>query len=154
MPRSQFIGRNLVASVICLVFALSISPVCAQTTSTANDSQELIGQPGFDSQYGAGWLDLAPAETFRKGDRLRIKIGGTAKKVLVRLRPSTIPPTSSFGIVGGPIAVPDDREIILTIPELRENISQLSVHGGKIAWDIVLGDNNGPAKVVSVYRLR
>lgn len=55
--------------------------------SGAVGAETLAGAIGSSSQWGSGWLDLAPPVDFTKGERLKLLIGGTANKILVRLLP-------------------------------------------------------------------
>src|ERR1035441_8950179 len=62
--------------------------VAAQPPQAAKMTwQRVPGTPGVDIRYGSGYLDLATVVTFAQGERLRLRIGGTAKKVVVRLLP-------------------------------------------------------------------
>lgn len=63
-------------------------------------AETLAGASGASSQWGSGWIDLAPAVDFKKEDRLKLLIGGTANKIIVRLLPKGQSPDSSVGIVG------------------------------------------------------
>jgi hypothetical protein len=88
--------------------------------------------------------------SFQKGDSLRLKIGGTAKRILVRLLPEGSDPGSPIGIVGGAINVPDNRIVKVRLDYDYRNIKQISVHGHSNPWDIFLGANNGPATLIKV----
>jgi hypothetical protein len=57
----------------------------------------LDGEIGSSSQWGSGWLNLASPRDFVKGDRLRLRVGGTAEKILVRLLAKGMSPDSSLG---------------------------------------------------------
>ena len=94
---------------------------------------------------GYGWLDINTLTDFIRGDRLRLRIGGTAAKILVRLLPNGIPPTSQQGLIGGAITVPNSRIVEIPLETNYRGIIQISVHGGPKPWNIPLGPNNGPA---------
>jgi hypothetical protein len=111
-------------------------------------SLELKGVVGASPRWLSGWIDLAAPTDFRVGDRLRLRIGGTAEKIVVRLLPADQFPDSPIGIIAGALRVPPSRivEIVLTSPQHR--VVQISVHGGQNPWGLYpLGDNNGPATV-------
>jgi hypothetical protein len=119
------------------------------------NAQVLAGATGSSSQWGAGWLDLAPPVDFAKGDRLKLFIGGSATKVVVRLLPRGAPPDTSVGIIADVIDVPRSRIVEITIPEYRKQVVQISVHGGPNPWGrFPLGGGNGPATIESAERLK
>ncbi|MGA2902749.1 MAG: hypothetical protein ABSD98_02885 [Candidatus Korobacteraceae bacterium] len=121
----------------------------------AANAQALAGATGASSQWGSGWLDLGPPVDFTKGDRLKLLIGGTATKVVVRLLPKGASPDMSVGIVLGVIDVPRSRIVEITIPEERKQVVQISVHGGPNPWGrFPLGGGNGPATIESAERLK
>lgn len=123
--------------------------------SGAVGAETLAGAIGSSSQWGSGWLDLAPPVDFTKGDRLKLLIGGTANKILVRLLPKGASPDTSAGIVGGAIDVPKSRIVEVTLPQDRKQVIQISVHGGPNPWGkFPLGGGNGPATIESAERMK
>ncbi|MBZ0193240.1 MAG: hypothetical protein K8F34_16330 [Candidatus Kuenenia stuttgartiensis] len=120
-----------------------------------HEVQLLAGEIGSSSRWGSGWLDLAAITDFAKGDRLRLQIGGTANKVLVRLLPEGRFPDSSVGIVGGAVTVPENRIVEVVLDEDRKGIIQISVHGGPNPWGrFRLGGGNGPATLDAARLVR
>ncbi len=118
-------------------------------------SAELFGETGASPRWGSGWIDLASSINVAAGDRLRLKIGGTAKKVVVRLLPLGGDPNTSFGVVGGVLVVPANRVLEVPIEGARENIVQISVHGRQNPFGkFPLGANNGPASIENAVLLR
>jgi hypothetical protein len=114
--------------------------------------QRIPGTPGVDGRYGSGYLDLATPVTFVQGERLRLRIGGTAKKVVVRLLPTGSSPSEAVGIIDT-FDIPPDRALVLTLDSQHPQIRQISVHGGPKPWDIYdLGGGNGPATLLSADR--
>ena len=142
-------GRKLLSSVIVLVIlVLVMLPVPLRAES-------LAGATGSSSKWGSGWLDLAPPVDFAKGERLKLLIGGSAKKVLVRLLPQGAPPDTTAGLIGGAITVSQSRVVEIKLPEDRKQVVQISVHGGPNPWkQFPLGGGNGPATIVSVDRTK
>lgn len=127
--------------------------------SAVQDSQNtkptwtrIPGTPGADPRYGSGFLDLASLATFAQGEKLRLRIGGTAEKVVVRLLPAGQNPSEAVGIIDT-FAVPKDRVLVLTLESEHPNVRQVSVHGGPRPWDLYdLGGGNGPATLLSADR--
>lgn len=107
----------------------------------------LLGEIGSSPRWGSGWLDLEAPTDFLKGDRVRIKVGGSASKILVRLLSKGRSPDTSAGRIGGTITVPEDRIVEVTLKYDRKEIIQVSVHGGPNPWNIPLGGGNGPATI-------
>lgn len=119
-----------------------------------SQAQVLPGKKGASVQWASGWLDLSAPTAFYRGDRLRIRVGGTAKKILIRLLPSGGDAGQSSGAVAT-VAVPDDQIVEITLTEDRPKIQQISVHGGANPWgQYPLGPENGPATLESVTLIR
>ena len=145
-PVRSYLIRSGLAFVLA-VFVLAVSPVAS--------AQPLAGPIGLSSQWGSGWLDLATPTDFRKGDRLRLKIGGTADKIVVRLLPKGNSPDSPVGVIGGAITVPPNRIVEVSLKSDKKGIIQISVHGGPNPWGrYPLGRGNGAAalKVAELIR--
>ena len=92
--------------------------------------------------------------SFKKGDKLLIKLDGTAENVVVRLLPSSGDPGTSIGIEGKTRKVPVDKAITVTLEHDHSGIKQISVHGGQSAWNIPLGANNGNASIASIEKTK
>jgi hypothetical protein len=122
---------------------------------TAVSAQTLAGATGSSSQWGSGWLDLAPPVDFAKGEHLKLFIGGSAEKIIVRLLPKEASPDSSVGVIAGVVSVPKSRIVEVTVPENRKQVVQISVHGGPNPWGkFPLGGGNGPATIESAERVK
>lgn len=136
-PRSRFLP---------LAGALAIASIAASANAEA-----ISGATGSSPLWGSGWIDLAPPMDFKKGEKLKIRLGGSAEKILVRLLPRGAPSDSDTGIVGEPIMVPKSREVEVLLPLDRKQIAQISVHGGPNPWGrYPLGGGNGPATISSI----
>lgn len=136
----------IVAFSACVLGVLNLAPVVR-----AQDWQKLPGQIGLSETYKSGWLDLETPTTFAKGDKLRISIGGTASKAVVRLLPTGASPGDETGILG--IYKVDKNRIVITLGEAHEKITQVSVHGGPNPWGhFDLGGGNAAATIQSVER--
>lgn len=114
----------------------------------------LMGEGGSSTRWGSGWLDLTAPTDFLNGDRIRIKVGGSATKVLFRLLSRGQSPDTSAGRIGGTITVPEDRIIEVNLKYDRKEIIQVSVHGGPNPWNIPLGGGNGPATIEEAEVIR
>ena len=133
--------------VALLVVLVSAAAAYPQT------GEVLRGVVGKDLHWGSGWIDLAPTNFF-KGDQLQLSVGGTAKKVVVRLLEDPLRADSSEGVVGV-FAVGQDRVVRVPIDADRRGIRQLSVHGGPNPWgQYDLGQGNGPATLSGVEVIR
>jgi hypothetical protein len=132
--------------------AVAVKPEPAPTSKEI--TIPLIGEKGVSSRWGSGWLDLSAPTDFLNGDRIRIKVGGSATKVLVRLLSNGQSPDTSAGRIGGTITVPADRIIEVNLKYDRRETIQVSVHGGPNPWDIPLGGGNGPATLEEAEIIR
>ena len=113
-------------------------------------AETLKGEIGFSRKWGSGWLDLSKMMDFHKDDRLIMKLGGTAEKVLVRLLAKGISPDSTSGITGDTIIIPPNRIVELQLDSDYDNIIQISVHGKSNPWGLFnLGIKNGHATLLT-----
>jgi hypothetical protein len=118
-------------------------------------TEMLAGDFGSSSQWGSGWLDLATPMDFGKGDRLRLRIGGQAANILVRLLPRGTSPDSSVGMIGGAISVPEGRVVEVDLDTDHKEIVQISVHGGPNPWGrFPLGAGNESATIEAAELIR
>jgi len=134
-------------TIVSIIILFSIGP-----DARAQSWQRLHGGIGSSSRWGSGWLDLAATTDFKKGDRLRLSIGGSATKVLIRLLSRGESPDDAVGIIGE-FSIPPSRNIEVTLKEDRKSVIQISVHGGPNPWGkFPLGGGNGPATLQSAER--
>jgi len=142
-------------TVMWLAIAVAIGATLVLTTPAAAETRvtELVGRLGT-SPYGSGYLDLRAPTSLKQGDELVLLVGGTAKRVILRLLPQGALPDTPAGIIGGPMDVPASRVLRLTLSSSREAVVQVSVHGGENPWgQIPLGTGNGPATLLRVERV-
>src|SRR5271165_3432372 len=113
-------------------------------------AEPLQGNVGVSPQWKSGWLDLDPPVDFRSGDIIRLKIGGTAERIIVRFLTVGESPGDPVGIEGGALPVQGaDRTVDLTLKGDHPQTKQISVHGGSNPWGLYpLGENNGPATIL------
>jgi|GEM_PF-6555824 len=142
----------LIVAAVMISNPVFAPPLTRSATALRPMSILLAGSKG--TVAGDGWqsayLNLAPRRDFRVGDRLRIRLHGSARKVLVRLLPYGRPPAKDDGIEGGIRVVPGDKTIEVTLTTGHSNISQISVHAGHYAWETDLGTNNGTVTLDSI----
>jgi hypothetical protein len=146
--------RTVLRSALAVV---ACSCICGGTPWSSVHAQprvtEISGRLGI-SESGSGYLDLKSPVNFRSGDELRILVGGTARKVVIRLLAKGGKPESPVGIVGGPLDVPSGRIVRVVLSAARDDVVQISVHGGENPWNqIPLGSGNGPATLLRVERV-
>jgi len=132
-----------------------------QATRAVAQSQDdaailLVGRIGSSATWGSGWIDLTNPVNFSKGEKLRIKVGGTADRVVVRLTQKGADPDSSSGVIPVIMPVPhDNRTIEVLVPDEMRQVIQASVHGLSNPWNqFPLGSGNGPATLISAERVR
>jgi len=115
----------------------------------SGDVVMLQGRIGHSTQWGSGWLDLTVVRDFKQGDKLRLKVGGSAKKIVVRLLSEDDSPDDPAGVDGGPIEVPQNGMVDKTLLENHSKVKQISVHGNENPWgQFPLGGGNGPATLL------
>ena len=111
----RLIRSLCVAFSFLIIFQLQPTKVFGESKG---HREYLIGNIGASEKWGAGWLDLYRPVDFKVGDKIRLTIGGNAKRILVRLLPTNAFPNEPVGIIGNIFEVPPDRiiEIVLSVP--------------------------------------
>jgi hypothetical protein len=142
--------------ILFLVITVLSCDSLAQTT--------LNGNIGSSGQYGSGWIDLFSMQNFKKGDNIRLTIGGSAQKILVRLLSAGQFPEQPVGILPGKdpekgnafvTKVPINRIVLVKLDSSYSNVIQISVHGGPNPWgQFPLGASNGPATIINAEVIR
>ncbi len=113
------------------------------------NSEPLKGNIGISEHSDSSWLDLEKVRDFKKGDRLRLKVGGTSKKIIVRFLSKKTDPNTPSGVDGDIIDIPQDRIIEIVLEENHNEVVQISVHGGTNPWGLFfLGPGNGSATIL------
>ncbi len=126
-----------------------------KVSATARSTAIVAGKIGESDRWGSGWIDLDTATEFRKGEKLRLKVGGTASKILVRLLAEGQSPDSTSGVIQTAISVPQNRTVVVELQKNYSRIVQVSVHGGPNPWGTFpLGKENGPASLQSLELIR
>jgi hypothetical protein len=141
--------RRVTAIAFGSVLAASLLVAVA---AVAQNWHRLPGEIGASSRWGSGWLDLAPPADFKKGEKLRLTLGGSAAKVLVRLLARGDSPDDPSGVLGE-YTVPPSKVVEVALKDEYKTIVQVSVHGGPNPWGkYPLGPGNGPATLRTVER--
>ncbi|MGD0076593.1 MAG: hypothetical protein ABSD31_20025 [Candidatus Binataceae bacterium] len=117
-------------------------------------AEPIQGRIGASSTWGAGWVDLDHPVNFKRGDKIMLKIGGTAEKVIIRFLEKGKSPDDPVGIDSGALPVPTDRTVSIILKNDHPQTEQISVHGGEDPWGLYpLGEHNGPATLLSAERV-
>jgi hypothetical protein len=116
------------------------------------DPEPLVGDFDKSPRWGSGWIDLTSPTDFKKGDRLVLRIGGTATRVKIRLLPQGGRPDEEIGLIAT-LSVPASRIVEVPIAEVHNRVVQVSVHG-KVPWGELLALDNGFATLESAAVLR
>src|SRR5882672_11219933 len=133
--------------------AIGILVVMA-VSAFSQTSEALHGSVGKDPMWNSGWIDFVQPASFFKGDQLRLSVGGTATKVVVRLLDDSRRADSPEGVVGV-FTVGPDRIVRITLDVDYKGIQQISVHGGPNPWKLYdLGGGNGAATLSSAQVIR
>lgn len=137
--------NSITYNLTLIVIALTLSAV-------VEASEVLMGTIDDSPRWGSGWLELNGPRDFSQGDKLVLSIGGSAKKIKVRLLPRGSDPNSRAGMLPGVYKVPEDnRVVVIELQANRASIVQISVHGGPNPWGkYPLGGDNGPATLEQV----
>ena len=129
--------------------ALAIVGVLTQVVVYAEQLKGPIDQasgPKWQSTY----MDLNPPRDFKKGERLQIKLQGTAQWVRVRLLPQHAREDRPTGALEGKMRVPPGGVLEISLRTSHVGVKQISVHCGKEAWGESLGEKNGEAEIVRI----
>lgn len=147
MRSTSRLGLSIIFGSLITVIRLAPSAAVAADT--------LAGAIDSSPKWGSGWIDFAPPVDFMEGDHLKLFIGGSPDKIVVRLLPKSAAPDISAGVVGGATDVPKSRILEIVLPQDRKQVVQLSVHGGPNPWGkFPLGGGNGPATLESAGRIK
>jgi len=148
-------GGTYMENRIFLVKLTALIMAGTLVLTTAMAGQLLTGETGVSSRWGSGWLDLVNPIDFKSKNKLRLTIGGTAKKIKVRLLPKGRSPDTTAGMLPAVFTVPSNRIVELKLQGDRPQIIQISVHGGANPWGkYPLGGGNGPATLESAEIIR
>lgn len=140
--KSSWLGATLIFVVVAF-----LATVYAQPTF-----EPVRGRIGASDKWQSGWLDLNTPTDFKQGDMLRIRVGGNARKIVIRLLPEGEKPDDPVGFEACDVPVPESRVVERTLGQDHPRIKQISVHGGPNPWGLCpLGGGNGPATLFSVH---
>ena len=133
-----------------------VRAACVLLLTASGLAQPMPGSKGSAAGDGwqSSWLDLKPALGFKRGETLKITVQGPAENIVVRLLPADSDPGSPDGIEGDVRKVPADKVVVVKLAADRPGVKQISVHGGREAFGIPLGGNNGNVRLMSVERVK
>lgn len=127
----------------------AVTMLVALFAQPASNAEDIAGKP--DQAAGSGWqsayMDLNPPKDFKKGDRLIIRVEGSAEYVKLRLLPENGNASQPTGVLGSKMKVPPGGKIELMLTEARPKVKQISVHAGREAWGEVINPNGGDIKI-------
>jgi hypothetical protein len=137
-----------VSSVLIALAVWSVAPLGLRAQTA------VACRPHISAEEHSGWCDFDTPVAFKKGERLRLAVGGTARKIILRLLPKGADPNTTTGVIPTPFTIPSDRFLVVTVPYDVSATVQISVHGGQNPWgQYSLGAGNGPATISGVERL-
>lgn len=100
----------------------------------------------------ACWLQLASPLNLASGERLRLLVEGSARRIAVRLLPRGASPDSPTGLIGA-YDVPEDGVVMVALPRAAAHTVQVSVHGLQRPFGLLeFPRDNGPATLISADR--
>jgi hypothetical protein len=120
----------------------------------APSSQRVKGSTGTSKKWHSSWINLDAIEDFRQGERLKLRVGGKARKIIVRFLPQGEDSGDPVGVDGGALDVPPDGIVIVTLEDDHPRVEQISIHGGANPFGLYpLGEDNGDPILQSVHRV-
>jgi hypothetical protein len=131
---------------------VAVAAMIAVLIGSTVQATPIIGKIGRSSgeRWQSSYMDLSPHRDFVKGRRLKIRVAGTAKLVCVRLLPAGSSPDQAADLVATKIRVPAGGVLEVLLGEDHPKIRQISVHAGKEAWGMQLGEDNGEVDIQSI----
>ena len=163
MPRDRRLQGKI---AFVLVVGVLVTPVaCQQTPPKTSEatavrvtegqrSSALRGRIGVSHEWHSSWIDLDAVTSFTRGDKLRLRVAGTAHTIVLRLLPTGASADDPAGIDGDTIAVPKDRVVVVALQDDHANIEQISIHGGPNPWNrYPLGEDNGDPVLQTIQRV-
>jgi len=132
-----------------------VAAVVRNLVAPTEGSEDFECKLGSSGQFESGWCDLSRMTDFKRGDRVRLRIGGDARLILLRFLRKGSDPNAPSGFEGPPLRVPKERVIEVVLDGDHRETVQISVHGGPSPWGIVsLGGDNGPATLLGAERVQ
>jgi hypothetical protein len=131
------------------LFVAIMAAAFAQQTVNA---QPLDCSYNWSERWGSGWCDLKSPIKLAKNTCVSLSIGGSANQILVRVLKNGEDPNQPIGILDTK-TVPKNRQVTVEFRKEYLNVVQISVHGGRKAWHIALGNQNGPATLQMVKQI-
>ena len=120
------------------------------------------GEADSDGRSEASWIDLDTRRNFKRGELLRLYLGGAitrkrkpARKVLVRFLAKG-DKASHEAIILRPegYSVPGNGVVDIPLEKSYRSIRCISVHGGETPWGYPMGKGNGTRKLEKVEVLK
>ncbi len=135
------------------ILVLLFSFLAVVFTHRPVDAESLGCTPGNSPNLGSGWCDFEAPVQLAKGTCLKLTLGGTAQKIVVRILQVGQDPSKAVGLIGKPVAVPSNKQIKLIFNKSYPQVVQISVHGRE-PWGRFIHDQNGPATLDSLEKIK
>jgi hypothetical protein len=146
-------GSDALTTSSVTIGSATATDIPANVVSEAQ-CRKIDGKLGQSSQWNAAWLELPAGTSFRSGSRLRLTVGGDARRVYIRLLPKGASADGPIGVLGE-FDVPDRRIVEVRVDRTRDDIVQISVHGSPKLWGTLrLGSRNGSVTLEEVKYCR
>lgn len=127
---------------ISVLIATAVGMLLAHSMVLGTEVTGIVDQAS-GAKWQSAYMDLDPPRDFKKGDRLVIRVEGSAEWVKLRLLPQGGSPSQPTGVLGSKIKIPPGGKLEVTLPEDRPMVKQISVHAGKEAWGQVINPTGG-----------
>jgi hypothetical protein len=135
--------------MILVLFVLGMHSLNAQRPTSP--CQNLSGTLGDSKAYYSGYLNLITPLTLKQDDTLVIRLGGTARRVKVRLLQNLADSDQPVGMLDSTFQVPASKIIVVPVQYSVTSVRQISVHGGPNPFGrYPLMEGNGPAIIHSI----
>src|SRR5690242_5112872 len=139
-------GAFMRRSIACIVFVSVIALAEAVGAEIIGGSPNQASGDGWQSAY----VNLDPPRDFLSGEKLRIRVHGSAEWVRVRLLPTDGKPDSPVGLIGTKMKIPSNEVLEVNVETDHLKVRQISVHAGKLAWGESLNPTGGDVEIVSI----
>jgi hypothetical protein len=134
---------------ILVLFVLGMHSLNAQRPTSP--CQNLSGTIEDDRANYSSYLNLRTPLTLQQDDTLVIRLGGTARRVKVRLLQNLGHANQPVGVLDSTFEVPASKIIVVPVQYSVTSVRQISVHGGPNPFGrYPLMEGNGPAIIYSI----
>lgn len=123
---------------------------CDTSSSPNCEFVRFNGRIDNDRHWKSAWIDVTPPMELPSGTKVRVKVGGTAQRMILRVLRVGDDENTLIGVTGDIIDIPENREVEVTLDNTFSNVRQISVHGGSNPFgSFPMGDENGHVTLIS-----